>query len=165
VKKGNKETMAKRLFLEVRSGSGYYTLVGLSTQLKDYRLSFLLNKLPGFRFSRIDDLMVIVPDEEEQIPFSIYTSQDEENFNNYTLLSNRSTDHFLVPSVRQADYLLIVEGPFKKQQKNELLNELRTVPNMLLAAEINTSSIKQFESLLSDLELHIMNHEKKITNY
>ncbi len=155
--------MAKRVFLEVRSGSTYYTLLGLSTQLKDYRLSFLLNKLPAFRFTRFDDLTVSFPDVEEPIPFSLYTCDDEENFNRYTLVSNRNSDHFLVPSVRQTDYLLIIEGPFKKQQKDELLKVLRTVPNMLLAAEINTSSIKQFESLINDLELHVMK-KKRITN-
>lgn len=152
--------MAKRLFLEVHAGSGYYTLLGLSTQLKDYRLSFLLNKLPGFRFSRFDDLLIPVPDEEQPVPFSVYTSSDEEHFNTYTLLSNRSSDHVLVPSVRQADFLLMVEGPFKKQQKDDLLKALRTVPNMLLAAEINPSSVKQFESLISDLELHMMKSAK-----
>jgi len=148
--------MAKRVFLEVRSGSTYYTLLGLSTQLKDYRLSFLLNKLPAFSFTRFEDLMVYLPDVLEPIPFSLYTCSDEENFNSYTLISNRNNDHFLVPSVRQTDYLLIIEGPFKKQQKDELLKILRTVPNMLLASEINPSSIKQFESLISDLELHVM---------
>lgn len=156
--------MAKRTFLEVRSGSTLYTLLGLSTQLKDYRLSFLLNKLPGFCFTRVEDLSVKIPDAGEPIHFSLYTCSDEENFNAYTLISNRSTDHFLVPSVKQADYLLMIEGPFKKQQKDELLKSLRTVPNMLLAAEINTSSVKQFESLLSDLELHIMKSKKLRTH-
>ncbi len=152
--------MAKRIFLEARSGSIYYTLLGLSTQLKDYRLSFLLNKLPGFRFTRFDDLMVTMPDVKEPVSFSLYTCYDEENFNSYTLLSNRSSDHFLVPSVRQTDYLMMIEGPFKKQQKDDLLKALRTVPNILLATEINTSSIKQFESLISDLELHHMKSKK-----
>ncbi len=151
--------MAKRVFLEVRSGSNYYTLVGLSSQLKDYRLSFLLNKLPGFSFSRFEDLMVTVPEVEAPIPFSIYTSNDEENFNYFTLLSNRSNDHFLIPSVKQTDYLLMIEGPFKKQQMDNLLKALRTIPNILLATEIKTTSIKQFESLISDLELHVMKNK------
>jgi len=152
--------MAKRVFLEVRSGSTSYTLVGLSTQLKDYRLSFLLNKLPGFSFSRFEDLMIPVPEAEEPIPFSIYTSIDEENFNYFTLLSNRSNDHFLIPSVKQTDYLLIIEGPFKRPQMDNLLKALRTIPNILLATEINTTSIKQFENLISDLELHIMKNKQ-----
>ncbi|MBN1199000.1 MAG: IPExxxVDY family protein [Bacteroidales bacterium] len=153
--------MAKRVFLEVRSGSAYYTLVGLSTQLRDYRLSFLLNKLPGFRFSRYEDLMIPLADTGEQIPFSVYISSDEENFNQFTLLSNRSNDHILLSSLRQTDYLLIIEGPFKKQQMELLLKELRTIPTILLAAEINTTSLKQFEQLLSDLELHRIANTKR----
>lgn len=153
--------MAKRVFLEVRSGSVYYTLVGISAQLKDYHLSFLLNKLPGFRFSRFEDLMVPLPDAGELIPFSVYFSSDEENFNSFTLLTNRSNDHFLLPSLRQTDYLLIIEGPFKKQQIETLLKALRAIPTILLAAEISTASLKQFEQLLSDLELHRTANTKK----
>lgn len=155
--------MAKRVILEARSASGNYTLLGLSTQLKDYRLSFLLNKLPGFTFSRFDDLIVNIPDVEEPVPFSIYTSSDEENCITYTLLSNRSSDHCLLPSARQTDYLLMIEGPFKQRQKDDLLKALRTIPYMLLAAEINTSSARQFENLISDLELHIMKSNKRTT--
>ncbi|MBC8457458.1 MAG: hypothetical protein H8D67_05620, partial [Deltaproteobacteria bacterium] len=65
-----------------------------------------------------------------------------------------------VPSLRQTDYLMIIEGPFKKQKKEELIKALRTIPNMLLATEINPSDIKQFESLITDLELHIMKSKK-----
>jgi len=156
--------MAKRISLEVRSGSSFHTVVGLSTQLKDYRLSFLLNKIPGFRFSRFEELMVPHPDSPEPLPFSIYTSSDEETLNTYTLLSNRSGDHVLLPSLRQTDYLLIIEGPFKKQQMTTLLYQLRSIREILLAAEINAASIKQFEQLISDLELHriaIKNNQKK----
>ncbi|NQV01037.1 MAG: IPExxxVDY family protein [Bacteroidia bacterium] len=154
--------MAKRVFLEVHSEPTYYTLLGLSTQLKDYRLSFLLNKLPGFRFTRFEDLTVNLPDAEEPVPFSLYTCYDEEGFNTYTLLSNRSGNYFLIPALRQTDYLLMIEGPFKKQQKETLIKALRTIPNMLLAAEINPSLIKQYESLITDLELHIMKSKRTI---
>ncbi|MFH1937321.1 MAG: IPExxxVDY family protein, partial [Bacteroidota bacterium] len=135
---------------------------GLSTQLKDYRLSFLLNRLPEFQFTRFKDLLVNIPEEEEPAHFSLYTCYDEEGFNTYTLLSNRNSDHFLVPSLRQTDYLLIIDGPFKKQQKDELVKALRAIPNMLLAAEINPSTIKQFENLITDLELHIMKNKKQL---
>ncbi|MBE0646767.1 MAG: IPExxxVDY family protein [Bacteroidales bacterium] len=154
----------KRIFLESRSGSTFYTLVGLSSQLKDYRLSFLINKLPGFDLVRFEDLMVSVPEAGDSVAFSVYTCSDEENYNSYTLLSNRSSDHFLIPAFRQTDYLLLIEGPFKKQQMDRLLKTLRTIPEILLAAEIKPESIKQFESLVSDLELHVMKNIKKVTH-
>ncbi len=149
--------MVKRIFLDTHSESNSYTLVGLSTQLKDYRLSFLLNKIPGLKFTRFEDISVTTPVMENPAIYSLYTSSDEEAFNIYYLLSNRSRDHFLVPSLKQTDYLMIIEGPFKKQQKNELLQALRAIPNLLLAVEVNPATIKQFESLITDLEIHIMN--------
>ncbi|MBL7138508.1 MAG: IPExxxVDY family protein [Bacteroidales bacterium] len=153
--------MAKRIFLGGgRPEPAYYTLLGLSTQQKDYHLSFLLNKLPEFKFTRFEDLLVNIPEEEEPAHFSLYTCFDEEGFNTFTLISNRNSNQYLVPSLRQTDYLMIIEGPFKKQKKEELIKALRTIPNMLLATEINPSDIKQFESLITDLELHIMKSKK-----
>ncbi|TSA26961.1 MAG: IPExxxVDY family protein [Bacteroidetes bacterium] len=156
--------MAKRLFLEVRSEPAYYTLLGLSTQLKDYRLSFLLNKIPGFQFSRLDEFPVRLPDIEEPVLFSIYSCEEEEGFNTFTLLSNRNGDQFLVPSLRQSDYLLIIEGPLKKQRKDDLLKSLRAIPGMLLAAEISPSSVKSFESLVADLEMQALRRKEKTHN-
>ncbi|MBC8316189.1 MAG: IPExxxVDY family protein [Bacteroidetes bacterium] len=152
--------MAKRIFLDIHNESSSYTLVGLSTQLKDYHLSFLLNKIPGLQFARFEDLPVLFPDLETPAAYSLFTSSDEEAFNTYYLISNRNQDHFLVPSLKQTDYLMIIEGPFKKKQKDELLKALRAIPNLLLAVEVNPTTIKQFESLITDLEIHIMNVTK-----
>ncbi len=153
--------MARRIFLDIHSESSSYILVGLSTQLKDYRLSFLLNKIPGLHFSRLEELSVAIPGEKDVAIYSLYTSSNEETFNTYYLLSNRSGDQFLVPSLKQTDYLMLIEGPFKKQQKDELLLALRAIPNLLLAAEVNPMTVKLFETLITDLEIHIMNINKK----
>ena len=122
---------------------------------------FLLNKIPGLHFARFEDLSVPVPNTEDHSIYSLFTSPNEETFNIYYLLSNRSGDHFLVPSLKQTDYLMIIEGPFKKHQKDKLLKELRAIPNLLLAVEVNPTTLKLFESLITDLEIHIMNINKK----
>ncbi|MFH1159381.1 MAG: IPExxxVDY family protein [bacterium] len=142
--------MAKRLLLEFHSASPTYTFVGLSTQLKDYRLSFMLNQKLGFHLARIDDLSV----------FSLYTFRDEERFDTYYVLSNHSQDQWLLPALKQTDFFLIIEGPFKKQQKEELLRSIRAIPNILLAAEIDISAVRLVENLLSDLELHMIKIHK-----
>lgn len=146
--------MPKKLFLDVRTESVLYTLIGLSTQLRDYRLTFFLNKIPGFQFSRMDELAVSATGTEEPALYPVYSAVGEEGFNTFTLISNRSGENFLLPSLRQSDYLLIIEGPFKKQMKDDLLKSMRSIPGMLLAAEINLSAVKSFGTLMADLEMN-----------
>ena len=99
--------MAKKTVLESRTEALSYTLAGVSCHLKDYRLSYLLNqKLPA-SFKKLDDFGG---------NYSLYFYLDEECRNSYYLVSNRSEDKILFQELKQTDFVLLVEGPFKKAQ-------------------------------------------------
>ena len=152
--------MTKRILLDIDSKPSTYTFIGLSTSLKDYRLTFLLNKIPGLQFTRISDLTIQHQGSEEPSVFSLYSSDNEEALNTCYLISNRSDSNVLVPLLKQVDYILIFDGPIKKRDKTELIATFRTIPNLQLAIEVKPESVRQFESLISDLELHLMNETK-----
>ena len=139
--------MGKKILLNVRSEPTYFTLIGISCHLKDYRLSYLLNQKLECSFSKLEDLQ----------DFSFYYYRDEDRYNTYTLIANRSQESVLVPQLKQTDFLLLVEGEFKKAQKDPVLNAIRTIPNVLTAYEIRLPEIKNFEILLTDIEMHVMN--------
>ena len=148
--------MAKKVLLDNKSESAYYTLLGISCHHKDYRLSFLLNQVLESEFLKMDDLPLFPPGTKESTDFSFYFYRDEDNFNSYFLISNRSQENTLVPSLKQVDFLLLIEGPFKKVQKDSVLKKIKSVPNILTAFEIDLASIKNYENLLSDIEMHCM---------
>ena len=147
----NPAVMAKKIMLESRSEASYFTLAGVSCHLKDYRLSFLLNQKLQAEFKKMDDL----PGE-----YSLYYYADEECRNTYNLISNRNEEKVLFPELKQTDFLLLVEGPFKKVQLDKLLKAIRTIPNVLTTFEIQMGTLKNFPGFLSDLELHYMNIKK-----
>jgi hypothetical protein len=155
--------MAKKVFLEIRSDPAYYTMIGISCHLKDYRLSYLLNQELEFKFSRIEDLMAFLPGKKIQAEFALYYFRDEDRFNTYCLLANRSQEAVLVPELRQTDFLLLVEGEFRKAQKDPVLKAIRSIPNVLTSYEIRLAEVKNIDSLLTDIEMHLMNvlKEKK----
>ena len=157
--------MAKKVFLDVRSEPSYYTMAGISCHLKDYRLSFLLNQKLEFAFTRIDDLPAFLSGKKLQAEFALYYYKDEDRFNTFCLLANRSQDAVLVPELRQTDFLLLVEGEFRKAQKDPVLTAIRSIPNVLTAFEVRLTEIKNIEILLTDIEMHLMNvlKEKKKT--
>lgn len=153
--------MAKKVLLDIHTAPAWYTLTGISCHLRDYRLSYLLNENLGFGLVRLDDLPYLPPGAKEHFPFSLYRWRNEEQYNTYFLIANRSEETTLIPQVRQADFLLLVEGPFKKKQEEELLLRLRKVPNVLTAFIIPFSGLKNYENFLTDLELHLNDLSRK----
>ena len=153
--------MAKRILLDIHTTPAWYTLTGISCHLRDYRLSYLLNENLGFEMVRLEDLPCITPGAKESSPFSLFRWKDEDHYNVYYLLANRSGESLLIPQMRQADFLLLVEGPFKKKQQDELLARLRRVPNINTAFGIPFSSVKNYENILTDLELHLNDLSKE----
>ena len=149
--------MAKKLLLETRSEPTLYTLFGISCHLKDYRLSFLMNQKMEMEFIKMEDFCSIAPSKKESNSFSFYYGRDEDHFNNFSLVANRGQETILVSELKQTDFLLLVEGPFKKSQKERLLAALKSIPNVLTAFEIRFETIKNYENFLTDLELHFMN--------
>jgi hypothetical protein len=138
--------MAKKVILDTKSESILFTLIGISCHLKDYRLSFHLNQALELSLVKLDDFH----------GYSFYFCRDEDSYNSYYLLGNRGQDSILFPDLRQTDYLLLLEGPVKKPRKEYLLNTIRSIPNVLTSFEVRFETIKNYNSVLTDLELHLM---------
>ncbi|MEI7723648.1 MAG: IPExxxVDY family protein [Bacteroidota bacterium] len=143
--------MAKKVFLETRSEPILLTLVGISCHFKDFQLSYFLKQKLDLEFVKKDDFNGC----------SFYLSHDEDHCNTYYLLGNRGQDTILLPELKQTDFLLLVEGPFKKAQKEQLLEKIRAIKNVLTAFEVRFETIKNYELMLTDLELHHMNIVKE----
>ena len=144
--------MAKKILIETRSEPALFTLFGVSCHLKDYRLSYLLNKKLELEFVKMEDFTC----------YSFYFCRDEDHFNAYYLLGNRGQDTILFPGLKQTDFILLVEGPFKKVQKDKLLEKIRSIQNVLTAFEIRFETIKNYETVLTDLEIHFMNINREL---
>ncbi|MEI7661903.1 MAG: IPExxxVDY family protein [Bacteroidota bacterium] len=148
--------MAKKILIDTRSEAALYTLIGISCHLRDYHLTYLLNEKLELEFIK----------EEDFRGFPLFFCRDENGFNTYNLLGNRGAESFLLPEMKQADYLLLVEGPFNKTRTERLLKNIRKIGKILLSFEINIESVKNFETVLSDLEIHFMHiHKESKTKY
>ena len=144
--------MAKKILLETRSEHALFTLTGISCHLRDYHLIFLLNEKLDLEFKK----------EEDFLGYPFFFCRDENCFNAYYLLGNRGQDSILLPEMKQIDYLLLIEGPFKKIQKERLIKKIQSIDNILMSFEIKLEIIKNIESVLNDLEIHFMNIHKEL---
>lgn len=139
--------MAKKIFLNTRPEPALFTLIGISCHLKDFRLSFLLNRQLELDLVKMDDFR----------DFSFYFCRDDDRMNSYFLLGNRGQESILMPELKQTDYFLLLEGHVRKSQKEKLLDKIRSTQNVLTAFEVRFETIRNYSTMLSDLELHFMN--------
>jgi hypothetical protein len=153
--------MSKKIYLDVRSEPAVFTLLGISCHVKDYRISFLLNKHLGSDFQKMEDLKITLASKKDPAEFSLYYYHDEDYFNKYYLLANRSQDLVMAPEIKQVDFLLLIEGEFRKAQKDRLIKSIREIPNVLTAYEVKFAEIKNYETLLNDMELHFVKISKE----
>ena len=147
--------MAKKIILKSRPEAVYYTMIGISCHLMDYRFLHMLNKELGSGFSREEDLVINSPVTKEEVTYSLFSYRDEDHRNSFYLISNYSEDHLLIQEFRNTDFIMLIEGDFKKQRKDALLMAIRKISSVLTAFEINIRDIKTLESFLTDLEMHI----------
>ena len=148
--------MAKKVLLETRSEPAFFTLVGISCHLMDYRLIYSLNKDLEFNFVKESDFHLSTTDSGKTTEgFSFYLYRDEDHRISYYLFSNRNREAILFPALKQVDFILIMEGLLQKGKKENLMTTLRKIPNLLTAFELKFSEIKHYESFLTDIEMHI----------
>ena len=153
--------MSKKILLDIRSEPAIFTLIGISCHMKDYRISFLLNKHLGSDFLKMEDLKIALNNKKDPAEFSCYYYPDEDYFITYYLVANRNQEFVLAPEIKQVDFLLIVDGEFRKAQRDRLIKSIRNIPNILTAYEIKFAEIRNYETLLNDMEMHFMKIKKE----
>ncbi len=151
--------MAKKLSAKI-DFSSEYTLIGISCHLKDYRLTFFLNKQLNFHLRRIDDFTQAGPDNVD-LNYSVYFYHCPDTKNNFCLITNHQSEGKLIPSLGSIDYFLLVQNEISKERKKDLITSIKTIPNLLTAYEIELSKVKNIHQLLAELELQFIENRQK----
>jgi hypothetical protein len=125
-----------------------FSLVGISSHSKDYRLCWSLNTALGTTFVKKEDLKVELIKSFELSLFSFYEFEDEENFNKQYIIANNGSSGFLLPEHRNLDYFWMVKGNFTKQNMRELLEKLSNVDAVITCLEIDVNLLKSKQNLI-----------------
>lgn len=123
-----------------------FDLIGICSHNKDYRLSWELNQLPEFNFTKAENYELQKKGELQSHAF--YTFVDEENQLDYFLINNRSENGLLLPEENKCDYLLIIKGSTDEQLKKVIHQKVITLKSVLTAYLINVENLNSKENLL-----------------
>jgi hypothetical protein len=139
-----------------------YSIIGIATQLKDYKLCLFLNKVLGIKLVRTVDIPVRAGESETPVSFPFYRYYDAANRINWYLLSNRNHNHQLIlAGLKQLNFFLLNDGIPPFMDIKTFISSINKISNVQLAQDINIEKFKGIDYMLLDLELHLLELDRK----
>ena len=161
----------KHLFLDFELELDF-SLIGISSTLRDYRLCHFMSKNTGLTFERgkenyIDhkgylkdkdkdemDYHIIFEKSKQKTAttkyhFGIYRYCDENFEFEYYLISNKSLEgSVLLPELPNFDYFLMVKHYINQEDVNALMEDIKKINEVLLVKELDPTALKSKENLI-----------------
>jgi hypothetical protein len=152
--------MPKKLRLE-SSYDKDFTLIGIASHQRDYRLIWSINEKMQLKLVKMDDLKIFQDKKNESNTFSFYYYDDPHTYKTYFFISNMGANGFLFPEHKQTNFFLLIKGNVTVELKEELIQSLFSNPYILNVHSIPLSSIKNIDNFFSDMELDMLEMLKK----
>ena len=137
------------------------TLIGISCHLRSYQLSFAINKELGFNFRRIDDFLLPDGTTGNTLEFPFMLHEDADLKTHFCLIANHHPQGKLIPAIGQVDYFLLATEPLESGILDTVITKIRNIPQVLAAYRIDPSKVRDFGTLLAEMELHLLSSARK----
>lgn len=125
-----------------------FALIGIASHEKDYRICWAINNKLGFDLKKTDDLEIKDKKQTDATFFSLYLYENEEQYSEYYIISNRSSNGMLIPEQKQVDYFLMIRGSVTEEQVSKIVKLLRELSMVLTAYEIDPNQLRSKQNLL-----------------
>lgn len=148
-----------------------FTLIGIASHVKDYRICWALNKVLSIYLKKQDALEI--KDKKQSSPsyFSFFKFDDAENFLEYHVISNLSEskiisssentlfpdissqgeslqNEYLLPEFKNFNFLMIIKGELNDNMINELISKIKTIEFVLTVISIDVNTLKSKHNLI-----------------
>ena len=134
------------------------SIIGINSQLKDYRLAFYLNKDSDLSLNRLNDLPVFAEKENLRPEYPLFYCHQPIHRAHFFLLGNNHSVAKVIPVYKQADFLLMVRGQLQPDNIMSLTQNIRRINGVQLVFNIDLLKVKNLEGIMSDIELHMMSN-------
>ncbi len=136
--------MAK-LVLEFEADYDFH-LIGICSHVKDYRISWEINKLLGLGLVRDEDYKLFL--QKEVLPFPFFSYIKEEELKEFYLIGNRSKGVNLIPEEAEVDYFLMLKGFFSETEVKHLAQKIGGLKTVLTSFAIEVEALKSKQNLV-----------------
>lgn len=124
-----------------------FTLIGISSSARDYRLCWYINKFMPLRFYRDIDLTIYSEFGNESY-HSCFKYSIENLETDLYILSNKSGSEYILPESKESDFLLISTEALNYEEEKLILNGLNKIEVVQTAFLLDPNSFKSKENLL-----------------
>ncbi|WP_266204361.1 IPExxxVDY family protein [Pontibacter kalidii] len=128
-----------------------FDLYGLVTSVKDYKLAWSLNRLLDLRLKKQKDLCYDLLGKERLLiaNYQCITEHSEVRlFRNRALGSSTLKKPFLLPDIKEYDYVLQITGAMQQLHPQELTRKLLRAPLVQYVKKFDPLTLKFKENLI-----------------
>ncbi len=133
-----------------------YTLIGIASHQRDYRLVWSLNEKLNLHLIKMNDLKIFQDKKNELNTFSFYYDDDPDTFKTWFFISNMGSNGPLFTEHKQTNFFLMIKGVVPEDLKTEIVHALFVNEYVLKVHSIALSSISNIDNFFSDLEMELM---------
>ena len=126
----------------------HFYVIGIVSHENDYRLSWSLNQQFKFKFTKSDNLIISQPKLSLNQTYSVFIFEDEESFVRYSLISNKSENGFLIPDLKNIDYILKISGEIQITDVEGMVQKFKRVDLVTTAFIIDNLPTKLLKNLV-----------------
>lgn len=113
-----------------------FSLIGIFSHEKDYKLCWLINKHLNCNFIRTEDLEFFDKKANRSFSYSNYKFDYEKDFISFHLLSNYNNKDVLIPEAQGVNYIFMIKGTTDEKLLNQIITELKEIKTILIAFPI-----------------------------
>lgn len=123
-----------------------FSLIGISSHTKDYRLCWELNKLFNIDLTRSEDLEITKNKNTSR--YSFYMFNDIDNHTDLFLVSNAGDSGFLIPEYKKVDFFYMLKGNIVDYRVDDIISKINQLPLVLTSFAIDVTQLKSKQNLL-----------------
>lgn len=127
-----------------------YHLLGIVSPLKDYTLTYFINKYLDLHLVKYSDLDI----SGNAGFYSWYYYKQGNKYLSFFLIGNNHPKQKLIPALNNFDYFFLIKDSIEEEQIKVMTNNLRKIHNVVGVFEQEMSSIKGMDVLIESNELH-----------
>jgi hypothetical protein len=139
-----------------------YSVVGIVSTLRDFRFCHFVNEVLNIKLSRNVDIPVNVQGSDQLFYFPFYRFYDVSYKINWYLMANKNhQQQWMLAGLKQLNFFLVNDGIPSFMQLSGFVASIKKIPHVLMAQELDLNKAKKLNYLLEDLEMHILELDRK----
>lgn len=125
-----------------------FILIAVTSQLKDYRLCYHINKELHTNFKKTADYCLNLFAGNEPLQFSQYFFDIEASETEFYIIANHSAAGYLIPEMGFVNYFILIKNHFDQEDLDEVVLKLQNIESIDVVAQVDPRLIKSNENLL-----------------